>query len=362
MKDTYLNAMLGAFAADAVAMPVHWYYDTSALDRDYGRLTDYVAPKNPHSDSILWRSKYTPRNERGDILHDQVQYWGRRGVHYHQFLKAGENTVNYQLALELYRLTMDLGRYDPDAWLERYIACMLKPGWHRDTYLEEYHRAFFDNYARGRPPRDCGIDDLHIGGISQIPCLLAALDVIEVHALDRQLEIVETHVGLTHRNRHVRHAAESLTRLLHSVNRGTELREAIVTEAGAESTRARFETWSNFPDRVVVGRHLTPACYLPDSFTASLYLAWKYADDFGAGILANAHCGGDNCHRGAAVGALLGAANGLPEKWRAGLKWPLPAENDLEPEPQGAGSFHNPDHHQVLMDRVAEMLRQQERD
>ncbi|MEC7280806.1 MAG: ADP-ribosylglycohydrolase family protein, partial [Verrucomicrobiota bacterium] len=41
--------------------------------------------------------------------------------------------------------------------------------------------------------------------------------------------------------------------------------------------------------------------------------------DFSAGIIANAYCGGDNCHRGAVVGALLGAANGAPKKWIQGL-------------------------------------------
>ena len=102
MKTIYKNAMLGSLAADALSMPVHWYYDTHKLDRDYGLLTGYVAPKNPHTDSILWRSHYNPRNEKGNILHDQVKYWGRRGIHYHQFLAAGENTVNYQLGKELY--------------------------------------------------------------------------------------------------------------------------------------------------------------------------------------------------------------------------------------------------------------------
>jgi ADP-ribosylglycohydrolase len=48
---------------------------------------------------------------------------------------------------------------------------------------------------------------------------------------------------------------------------------------------------------------------------ASLYLAWKYHDNFEAGILANAMCGGDNCHRGAVVGSLLAAANGIPASW-----------------------------------------------
>lgn len=54
--------------ADALAMPVHWYYDRAALDRDYGRLDRYLAPRNPHPDSILWRSRDAPPNARGDIL------------------------------------------------------------------------------------------------------------------------------------------------------------------------------------------------------------------------------------------------------------------------------------------------------
>lgn len=29
-------------------MPVHWYYDVSVLKRDYGRITDYQAPKERH--------------------------------------------------------------------------------------------------------------------------------------------------------------------------------------------------------------------------------------------------------------------------------------------------------------------------
>jgi ADP-ribosyl-[dinitrogen reductase] hydrolase len=51
---------------------------------------------------------------------------------------------------------------------------------------------------------------------------------------------------------------------------------------------------------------------------ASLYLVWKYHQDFEAGILANARVGGDNCHRGAVVGSLLAAANGIPGKWVEG--------------------------------------------
>ena len=319
MKTIYKNAMLGSLAADALSMPVHWYYDTRKLDRDYGLLTGYVAPKNPHTDSILWRSHYNPRNEKGNILHDQVKYWGRRGVHYHQFLAAGENTVNYQLGKELYLNILQNGTYDSNKWLTRYIECLLEKGWHQDTYLEEYHRAFFDNYAKGVAPSNCGIDDLHIGGLSHVPCLLAGLIEIGVTGLDEQLSQVEKHVRLTHRNRYVSEAAAAMTRVLYSIGDGIDLLKALECHAKPWASAGQFDTWTHFPDRTVIGRHLTMACYLPESFTASLFLCWKYADDFNSGILANAHCGGDNCHRGAVVGALLGAANGVPEKWKEGL-------------------------------------------
>ena len=319
MTEIYKNSMLGSLAAEALAMPVHWYYDTQKLDRDYDQLTGYVAPQNPHSDSILWRSRYIPRNARGNILHDQIKYWGQREIHYHQFLAAGENTINYQLGKELYLTILEYGVYDSDKWLARYIECMLDGGWHKDTYLEEYHRAFFDNYAKGLAPIDSGIDDLHIGGLSHVPCLLSGLTEIGVVDLDEQLLQVEKHVRLTHRNQHVSEAAAAMTHILYSLREGLDLRKALDSHAKPWASAGQFDTWTHFSDRTVIGRQLTMACYLPESFTASLYLCWKYAEDFSAGIIANAHCGGDNCHRGAVVGALLGAANGVPKKWVQGL-------------------------------------------
>ena len=313
--NTLPNALLGALAADAVAMPVHWYYDRAALERDYGQITSYLAPKNPHADSILWRSVYTALNARGDILHDQARYWGQRGVHYHQFLAAGENTLNFQLAARLYTQTVRLGRYDADAWLEDYLSFMLTPGRHRDTYVEEYHREFFANYARGRKPRACGVADVHIGGLAPVPAIFAAL----AGTSEDVASAVQEHVALTHKDREVLSAANSLVQILVAVRAGEPLRAAILAHASDWISSAKIATWSKESDQTVIGRRLSPACYITDAFPASLYLAWKYADDFNAGITANAQVGGDNCHRGAVVGALLGEANGVPLSWREGL-------------------------------------------
>jgi ADP-ribosylglycohydrolase len=53
-----------------------------------------------------------------------------------------------------------------------------------------------------------------------------------------------------------------------------------------------------------------------------LYLAWKYADDFEGGVTANANVGGDNCHRGVVLGALIGGAVGIskmPQRYVVGI-------------------------------------------
>jgi hypothetical protein len=41
------------FVGDALAMPVHWYYDVAALQRDFGTIRNYQAPKDFHPNSIL---------------------------------------------------------------------------------------------------------------------------------------------------------------------------------------------------------------------------------------------------------------------------------------------------------------------
>ena len=312
----WINAYHGSLAADALAMPVHWYYDTAALRRDYGTVDRFLEPKNPHAGSILWRSEYHALNEKGDILRDQAQYWGQRGLHYHQFLKAGENTLNYRLARELFAFAKERGSYDADAWLERYIARMLEPGWHRDTYVEEYHRAFFTRYAQGKKPRKCGISDEHIGGLATVPALCAALSSMDAGiGLSELRMIVKEHVGLTHAHANVLRAADTLVRLLWRVAQGEPVHEAIRLEAGDWISGKKSDSWLHQPDDHVIGSRFSPACYIADAMPASLYLVWKYHRDFSAGIIANAMVGGDSCHRGAVVGSILGTACGVPERF-----------------------------------------------
>lgn len=327
-------AFIGALVADAISLPVHWYYDRAALDRDYPELLEpadtlrYLPPRSPHPDSILWRSSYVAAGPQFDILGDQARFWGRRGVHYHQALPAGGSTLNYQLAVELERLLRRDRDYDPERWLDHYVAFMREPARHGDTYVEECHRHFFTNLAAGRKPINCGVRDVHIGGLAHVPAIVAGLGPRHP---DLQ-RIVRMHVSLTHKDADVLAAADAFVRMLVRLTRADRPAEDLVTvvleEASDWISAAKLTDWNRrcdatggaCPDRGVVGNVLSPACYIDEAFPAALFLACRHANDFAAGVRANALCGGDNCHRGAVVGALLGGSTPIPPGLVAGLQ------------------------------------------
>jgi ADP-ribosylglycohydrolase len=320
------GALYGLCIGDALAMPVHWYYNRQALNQDYGLVTDYLEPRNPHPDSILWRSSYKAPNIKGEILHDQIFYWGQKGIHYHQFLKAGENTLNVKICRLLIDSINQNGTYNADDFLRRYIAFMTIPGNHQDTYIEECHRNFFANYARDMPPRRCGVEEKHIGGLLGIVPIV----VFYFNRPDQASEAALTHLALTHPGSKMKTAGSLLIDILLKVLNGVRLKEAIVEEIAKQQNPLvghPFIKWLDDPDDWVVGRRLSTACYVEDSIPAVVYLALKYHDDPENALIVNTNLGGDNAARGAVLGALMGASYGIekfPLRWIDGLVEPLP--------------------------------------
>jgi ADP-ribosylglycohydrolase len=327
LSDRIAGSLYGMFIADSLAMPVHWYYDTVALRRDYGEVRDFLSPRNPHPDSILWRSRYTPLHPSADILHDQARYWGKRGVHYHQFLSAGQNTLNLQICRVLLTLLQQDGCYSQDSWLKRFVAFMTTPGSHSDTYAEEYLRHFFNQYGRGKELECCGRkDEHHIGGLSLM------LPLLIVFSQDRQYarQLALQHLSLTHGGIIMAQGGNLIADILLELLHGKSLVEAIADSCDSCTspiTKHQLATLIDYPDTVVIGKHFSSACYIEQALPATLYLALKYVDDPESGLIANTMAGGDNAGRGAVLGALLGAAGGMrnwPDRWIDGLLQPPP--------------------------------------
>ena len=337
-SDRIRGALWGMMIGDALAMPVHWYYRLSELQRDFGVIQDYQAPKDIHPSSIMSLSS-TSRAGRGDqagdvvgdvILKGKKHHWGPAGRHYHQGMQAGENTLNALCARLVLRSLCRMKGHDTADFLADYVQFMTTEASHNDTYAESYHRDFFANWSKGVPAERCagatGHDTASIGGLvglAPVVLAVAAQGNVEV-AVQAGLK----QLRLTHQSQPLEVFAAAYCRLLAQVvfsppQSLTPLLQAQAPALGKGLSALLSQAADHQGSATqVVGGLYSPACYIQDSFPSVLYLAARYAHDFEAALIANTNAGGDNCHRGSVLGALLGAWLGfdaIPLRWRQGL-------------------------------------------
>jgi ADP-ribosylglycohydrolase len=332
-------ALRNQFVGDALAMPVHWYYNPLDIDRAFpgGIQRLEAAPaQHPSSIMVLHSTRHGGRGSQGGqreivgdvILKGRRQFWGVPGMHYHQGMQAGENTLNAHCTRVLMRtLTADGGLYKPDHFLRDYIAFMTaEPPAHPDTYAESWHRGFFANLESGRTPERCAAvthDTPSVGGLVSIAALLLSLR-LHGSSLETAQAQCRTHLFLTHPDDSLARVCDAYTALLDALlYRAPDVPADTLLAACAQRSLGL-----DLPallrkgrgDRDVVGRLFSSACYISDSWPAILYLAYKYRDDPRAGLLANANVGGDNVHRGAVLGVLFGLLHAREEEdWFAQL-------------------------------------------
>ncbi len=328
--DTALRAL---FVGDALAMPVHWFYNPQDIDRAFpGGVSDFEAAPAFHPSSIMplhstsqggrgtQSAAGAARQIVGDvILKGRREYWGQANQHYHCAMQAGENTLNAHCARVLMRsIVASNQHYDSASWLLDYIAFMTaNPPRHRDTYAESYHRGFFANLESGKPPAQCGAithDTASIGGLVGIAPLVFALR-LQGTPLERVQVIVREHLLLTHPDEALARVCASYAALLDTLL----FRDSSVDVAATLQDcgrRAGIDLAALLAkgrgDRDIVGRMFSSACYISDSWPSVLYLAYKYRGQTKAGLIANTNVGGDNVHRGAVLGVILGLLQDTP--------------------------------------------------
>jgi ADP-ribosyl-[dinitrogen reductase] hydrolase len=347
--DRMRGALWGMFVGDALAMPVHWYYNIAALWQDFGMIRDYQAPKEHHPNSIMAlanTAKAGRGNQDGDIvgtviLKGKKHHWGPANRHYHQGMQAGDNTLNLLCSRVLMRSLNALGHYDQKDFLSEYIAFMTEPDRHNDTYAESFHRDFFANYARGIAPEKCagaeGHDTASIGGLVGLPMVILATlsegNLATTHAATL------AHQRLTHRSESLERYSLALANLMFDIFDAQETdTETLVCKTASsvgfpvEELLKRVHRNQN-SDLDVIGGLLSPACYVDQSFPSVLYLAARYSNDFEGALVGNTNVGGDNCHRGAVLGCVLGAALGfeaIPKRWINGLTAHAEIQEEIE--------------------------------
>lgn len=340
-----------SFIADALAMPVHWFYNPLDIYKAFpGGIKKFEAAPVFHPSSIMnlhstnaggrgaQLSSNVPQVVGDIILKGKRKYWGIANQHYHRSMAAGENTLNLHCLRVLIRsIANNDGRYSSSIFLRDYIQFMTAEiPQHPDTYAESYHRGFFANLAKGIPPEKCGAvthDTASVGGLVTI-APIAIAELLHERSLRRVQHLCRTHLFLTHPDEHLGRICDSYVTLIDGLlfNEAEDSRVLIsATAKQSAGIDVQLLAQKYQDDNQVVGGKFSRACYIDDSWPSLLYLAWKYSDDPQQALIVNANLGGDNCHRGAVLGVILGlvTSDGLSD-WFAQLQHAADITTELD--------------------------------
>ncbi len=327
-------ALQSFFVGDALSMPVHWYYNPLDIQRAFpGGIKNMEAAPAYHPSSIMSLHSTTAggRGNQGSkpgkeivgdvILKGKRKYWGIANQHYHQGMPAGDNTLNACCARLLMRCITANGEYQQDHFLNDYVDFMTsEEPLHPDTYAESYHRGYFANLQAGNPPDKCGAlthDTPSIGGlVTVVP--LAIHNLIQNQNLSTVQTTCRQHLFLTHPDETLARVCDSLVALIHDLltRPNDQNPMPLLARASKAIPKTNLEKLVNKApsDLHVIGGHFSSACYITDSWPCMLYLAAKYQPDVSAALIANTNSGGENAHRGAVLGSIVGLLNGTTDE------------------------------------------------
>ncbi len=325
VKNRALAALKLLYIADALSMPVHWFYNPQDILNAFpGGIKKFEAAPAKHPHDFLSLPQNSGKQIVGDvILKDKRKFWGVPNQHVHQGMQAGENTLNAQCALLVTRTLIDNGgHYDENKFLKSYVAFMTSDSpQHPDTYAEAYHRGFFENLERGLPANKCGVaadTTASVGGFVTI-APIAISELLAERNLVNVQQICREHLRLTHPDEELAKVCDAYIELIDALLFRNEDDDAkrLIAEAARSSVNIDLQSLceKSVDDNDIIGGVFAKACPIKDSWPSLLYLAYKYTADSKAALLANTNVGGENCHRGSVLGVIAGlsSSNGLDE-------------------------------------------------
>ena len=283
MSDNRIAAVKGAFAADALALGVHWVYNTGVIDKKFGRVEQY---------------------------HDPL-------TSYHKGKKAGNFTHYGDQTLVLLESVATVGGFDAhrfaDSW-QTFFADY-------QGYFDKATKATLENMGNGGDLTRCGSDSDDLAGASRLAALFAAFagdtDALAADAC--------TQTAITHNNPQVIAAADFFARLTGAVLDGkapVDAMEALLKDRFADSTVAALIAKglkSRGRDTRETIADFGQMCSVEAGLPGTVHLIARHGDDFKTALVENVMAGGDSSARGMLVGMVLGAAQGMaaiPRSWR----------------------------------------------
>lgn len=280
--------LLASFVGDALALGVHWVYNTRVIDKKWGRVENYVKPERP---------TYHPTKDLGEFTHygDQTMV----------LLESIAEESGFNL------------KHFAQSWRNLFESY--------DGYLDSATKDTLENFATGKDIKEAGSGSDDLPGAARI----APLVYCYRNDAGNLIRSVRSQTAFTHNHPEVIDSAEFFARTAVAVLDGASPVAAIQKVMAEDFYREPFVQWvtdglqSADKDTRQTMLDFGQACEIGFAFPGVIHLIAKYEDDFRLGMIENAMAGGESAGRGMLVGMILGAHLGLeaiPPRWLTELK------------------------------------------
>ena len=294
-NDKRKGMVFGAFIGDSHALGAHWVYNTRAIDKKTGRITELIDP-------IV--KTFHPNKKAGELTH-----------------------YGDQMLLFLEHVSGS-GGLDKNAYLKTWTKFFDSYSGYKDHAMKDTRK----NIGNGEEDPGSGSTDL--AGILYVPVLL----YFGEGGKEQAAAGAESAVSITHNNPSVIQAARFFTGLLQEVLDGSGPVEALDRLLSSGNFSDDFSKLiKKGIDSIGAGTRETikefgQACPADHGIPGVIHIIGTYEDDFETALIENVMAGGDSAARGIAAGAVLAAFSGfslIPGRWKKSLAARQKIENLL---------------------------------
>ncbi|MCF8114488.1 MAG: ADP-ribosylglycohydrolase family protein [Desulfotignum sp.] len=278
-----LPGVMAAFAADALALGVHWVYDVSRIKERYGRLDTLTAPEI---------TLFHKNRQKGDFTHygDQMLVLLESLGHCNGFDLA-DFAAQWQALFDNY-----------------------------DGYLDRATKKTLAGFQAGRSPSAAGSDSTDLGGAAR----MVPLALFYAHDTDAFSDCAQQQTAMTHNHPLVLETARFFALAALETANGSGPAAAIRSAAKQLPPESPI---SDLVDKGLASAEkettqaisgFGQACDTTEALPGTIHLIARYPEDLETALIENIMAGGDSSARGILCGFILGIHHGLdavPRNW-----------------------------------------------
>ena len=288
MREQRKAMVLGSFSADALALGVHWIYNTNVIDKKFGRVEIYLQPVRP---------TYHPTKMLGELTH------------------YGDQTM-----ILLESVSSRAG-FDLDDFSQRWQSLFEN----YEGYVDKATKGTLENIESGKSPSQAGSESDDLAGASRIAPLLYAYG----DDPEKLTASATSQTAFTHNNPQVIKSAMFFSKVTYQVLKGASPVAAIQSTKREEFKSDPIAEWIELGLQGLAQEtrpailELGQMCATQAAFPGVIHLIAKYETDLKQALVENVMAGGDSAARGLIVGMVLGAHLGMdaiPQKWLADMQ------------------------------------------